>query len=104
MNSLHPSDVFYARSLFVNQPYPEMEGSDPGTTRKCVFVYCCFIQILMVENTFVNKLKIHQEAGTIFTTLHFLHNLQMFQISWSVSLLEAGMACQGQTLAYWAKT
>jgi hypothetical protein len=39
--------------------------------------------------------KTSYPPGAIFSTLYFLRN---FQISWSVSLLEAGMACQGQTL------
>jgi hypothetical protein len=37
-------------------------------------------------------------AGAIFTTLHFLHNLQIGQISFNVTLQQAGNTCQGQTL------
>jgi hypothetical protein len=35
---------------------------------------------------------------TIFTTLHFLHNLQMSPISASITQQEVGKACQEQTL------
>jgi hypothetical protein len=36
--------------------------------------------------------------GVVFTTLNFLYNLRMGQISWSVSLHYARKASKGQTL------
>jgi hypothetical protein len=44
-----------------------------------------------MEKSFVNE-----TVGDIFTTLHFLHNLQMDPISKNVTLHQAGKACQGQ--------
>jgi hypothetical protein len=37
-------------------------------------------------------------SGTIFTKLHFLHYLQMGEISKKVTFHLAGKVCQGQTL------
>ncbi len=42
------------------------------------------------------KLRVKITA-TEFTTLHFIHNIQIDPISWSVTLRYAGNACQGQT-------
>ncbi len=47
---------------------------------------------------FWRGLNDRSSRGTIFTTLHFLHNLQMRPISASITQLEVGKACQGQTL------
>jgi len=45
---------------------------------------------------------VNTDAGSIFPTLHFLHNLEMIPISWSATLHRAGKDYQEQTLAYWA--
>jgi hypothetical protein len=37
-------------------------------------------------------------SGTTFTTLHFLHNLRMGQLSYSVSLHKVEKACREQTV------
>ncbi len=41
--------------------------------------------------------------GALFTALHFLHNLKMCPLSWSVTLHSAGKAYQGQRPTYWAR-
>lgn len=38
------------------------------------------------------------EYGPIFPTLHFLRNLWLDAVSWSIKLHEAGKACQGQII------
>jgi len=40
----------------------------------------------------------NKSPGTVFTTLHFLHNLSMGPLSQSVTLQWAKKACQEQTL------
>ncbi len=64
----------------------------------CNVLFSCLIQQHM--KVIAMYFKTSYPPGAIFSTLYFLRS---FQISWSVSLLEAGMACQGQTLEfYWA--
>jgi hypothetical protein len=43
---------------------------------------------------------VNMMAETVYTTLHFLHNLKICPISLCVTLHSSGKACQGQTLKH----
>ncbi len=50
--------------------------------------------------SFSHKTLTLKKSGTVFTTLHFLPNLQMGPISQIVTLHRAGKACKGKTLLF----
>jgi hypothetical protein len=54
--------------------------------------------------SYIGKIFKKSTQGTVFTTLHFLSNLQMGPISYCATLHKSGKACQGQkTLAYYIR-
>jgi len=61
----------------------------------------CYQQTNHLTSPICNLLSklsyVNTAPGTIFTTLHFLRNLPIGPISWSVILLLAGKACYQQT-------
>jgi hypothetical protein len=66
--------------------------ADQGQTIKPIG----FIHKLQIKLSVVNAV-----SEAVFTTLHFLRNLQMGLKSNTVKVHQAGKACLRQTLAYW---
>jgi hypothetical protein len=57
-----------------------------------------FSYLVYIFISYIHRLHILYAPEVVFTTLHFLHILQIVPISQSVVLQESGTNCQGQTL------